>query len=140
MKEYEIVFTYLNGCAGSAYPQTSFEEAELANTDDYVKVADKLGRIPVTLDESARKFNESGTIEYIFAEGDVSLSSRDLKNIIKHDGFTSVLTKTSVLSQVSQYVLDKTTTTGYYLNFEEKFKEITSLYYNRAKDLALNWA
>ena len=29
MKEYEIVFTYLNGCAGSAYPQTSFEEAEL---------------------------------------------------------------------------------------------------------------
>ena len=37
MKEYEIVFTYLNGCAGSAYPQTSFEEAELASTDDYIR-------------------------------------------------------------------------------------------------------
>ena len=28
MKEYEIVFTYLNGCAGAAYPQRSFEEVE----------------------------------------------------------------------------------------------------------------
>ncbi len=37
MKEYEIVFTYLNGCAGSAYPQTSFEEAALADPADYVR-------------------------------------------------------------------------------------------------------
>lgn len=37
MKEYEIVATYLNGCAGAAHPQTSFEEAELANTDDYIR-------------------------------------------------------------------------------------------------------
>ena len=29
MKEYEIVLTYLNGCAGAAYPQVSFEEAEV---------------------------------------------------------------------------------------------------------------
>ena len=36
MKEYEIAFTYLNGCAGTAYPQTSFEEAELADPADYV--------------------------------------------------------------------------------------------------------
>lgn len=37
MKEYEIAFTYLNGCAGTAYPQTSFEEAELADPADYVR-------------------------------------------------------------------------------------------------------
>jgi hypothetical protein len=37
LKEYEIVATFLNGCAGAAYPQRSFEEAELANTDDYVR-------------------------------------------------------------------------------------------------------
>ena len=37
MKEYEIVITYLNGCAGAAYPQTGFEEAELADTDDYIR-------------------------------------------------------------------------------------------------------
>ena len=29
MKEYEIVLTYLNGCAGAAHPLTTFEEAEL---------------------------------------------------------------------------------------------------------------
>ena len=29
MKEYEIVATFLNGCAGAAKPQTYFEEAEL---------------------------------------------------------------------------------------------------------------
>ena len=37
MKEYEIVAKYLNGCAGAAYPQTSFDEAELTCTDDYVR-------------------------------------------------------------------------------------------------------
>lgn len=37
MKEYEIVVKFLNGCAGSAYPQTSFDEAELENPDDYVR-------------------------------------------------------------------------------------------------------
>ena len=38
MKEYEIVLTYLNGCAGAAHPQTFFEEAELENTDDFVRM------------------------------------------------------------------------------------------------------
>ena len=37
MKEYEIVAKYINGCAGEAYPQTTFEEVELENTDDYVR-------------------------------------------------------------------------------------------------------
>ena len=35
MKEYEIVFTFLNGCAGAAHPQTRFEEAELSDPADY---------------------------------------------------------------------------------------------------------
>ena len=37
MKEYEIVLTYLNGCAGAAYPLTSFEEAELNCPADYIR-------------------------------------------------------------------------------------------------------
>lgn len=37
MKEYEIVLTFLNGCAGAAYPQQSFEEAELADPADYIR-------------------------------------------------------------------------------------------------------
>lgn len=37
MKEYEIVAKYLNGCAGAAHPQTSFEEAALSDTDDYIR-------------------------------------------------------------------------------------------------------
>ena len=42
MKEYEIVLTYLNGCSGSAYPQTSFAEAQLNDTDDYIERCIKL--------------------------------------------------------------------------------------------------
>ena len=38
MKEYEIVAKFLNGCAGAAHPQTFFEEAELSNTDDFVRM------------------------------------------------------------------------------------------------------
>ena len=37
MKEYEIIFTYLNGCSGSAHPQRTFDEAEIADTDAYVR-------------------------------------------------------------------------------------------------------
>ena len=37
MKDYEIVTTFLNGCAGAAYPQTSFEEAELTDPADFIR-------------------------------------------------------------------------------------------------------
>lgn len=37
MKEYEIVCTFLNGCAGAAYPQRSFDEAQLRDPADYIK-------------------------------------------------------------------------------------------------------
>lgn len=38
MNEYEIVAKFINGCAGASRPQTFFEEAELADTDDYVRM------------------------------------------------------------------------------------------------------
>ena len=37
MKEYEIVLKYLNGCAADAYPQFSFDEAELNDPAEYVR-------------------------------------------------------------------------------------------------------
>lgn len=38
MKEYEIVAKFYNACGGAARPQTFFEEAELENTDAYVRM------------------------------------------------------------------------------------------------------
>lgn len=37
MKEYEIVASFCNACAGSSRPQTYFEEAEPENPADYVR-------------------------------------------------------------------------------------------------------
>ncbi len=37
MKSYEIVLTYLNGCAGAAYPQISFDEAQLLSPEEYLR-------------------------------------------------------------------------------------------------------
>ena len=37
MKEYEIVYKYLNGCAGAAHPQIEFCEAELNCPEDYIR-------------------------------------------------------------------------------------------------------
>ena len=37
MKEYEIVLKYLNGCAGEAHPQITFNEAELNDPAEYVR-------------------------------------------------------------------------------------------------------
>ena len=41
MKEYEIILTYLNGCAGDAYPLTSFEEVEAISPADYIRAKHK---------------------------------------------------------------------------------------------------
>ena len=38
MKEYEIVAKFCYACAGASWPQTFFVEAELENTDDFVRM------------------------------------------------------------------------------------------------------
>ncbi len=61
MKMYEIVAKYLNGCSGAAYPQTFFEEAELANTDDFVRM--KHGK---DFDKFVKEILPDGRIIYTF--------------------------------------------------------------------------
>ena len=63
MKEYEIVATYLNGCAGAAHPQTSFEEVELASTDDYIR--SKHGN---DFDKFSKELTADGKVVYTFAD------------------------------------------------------------------------
>jgi hypothetical protein len=70
MNEYEIVAKFLNGCAGAAHPQTYFEEAELANTDDYVRTKhskDYEKFIKQTLDDGRILYTyDNGTVTYIY--------------------------------------------------------------------------
>ena len=67
MAEYEIVAKFLNGCAGAAHPQTFFEEAELENTDDFVRT--KHGK---DFDKFQKEVNENGQIVYTFYNGTVT--------------------------------------------------------------------
>lgn len=67
MKEYEIVFTYLNGCSGSAYPQTAFEEAELDSTDAYIRA-----KHTKDFDKFIKEVRPNGQIVYTFDNGTVS--------------------------------------------------------------------
>ena len=67
MKEYEIVAKFLNGCAGAAHPQTFFEEAELSNTDDYVRM--KHGR---DFEKFQKEVLPTGQIVYTFDNGTVT--------------------------------------------------------------------
>ena len=63
MKEYEIVITFLNGCAGEAYPQRTFAEAELADTD-YIRA--KHGK---DFDKFQKEVRPNGQIVYTYACG-----------------------------------------------------------------------
>jgi hypothetical protein len=67
MKEYEIVAKFLNGCAGAAHPQTYFEEAELANTDDFVRT--KHGK---DFDKFQKEVLPDGQIVYTYDNGTVT--------------------------------------------------------------------
>lgn len=64
MKEYEIVTTYLNGCAGAAYPQTDFEEAELDDTDTFIRA--KHGK---DFDKIKKEILPNGHIVYTYENG-----------------------------------------------------------------------
>lgn len=67
MKEYEIVAKFLNGCAGAAHPQTFFEEAELASTDDFVHT--KHGK---DFEKFTKEVLPNGQIIYTYDNGTVT--------------------------------------------------------------------
>ena len=67
MKEYEIVAKFLNGCAGAAHPQTFFEEAELEDTDAFVRT--KHGK---DFDKFTKQTAEDGRILYTYCNGTVT--------------------------------------------------------------------
>ena len=67
MKEYEIVAKFLNGCAGAAHPQTFFEEAELADTTDFVRA--KHGK---DFDKFQKETLPNGQIVYTYDNGTVT--------------------------------------------------------------------
>ena len=67
MKEYEIVAKFLNGCAGAAHPQTFFEEAELSDTDDFVRM--KHGK---DFDKFRKEILPTGQILYTYDNGTVT--------------------------------------------------------------------
>ena len=67
MTEYEIVATFLNGCAGEAHPQTFFEEAELENTDTFVRT--KHGK---DFEKFVKEVLDDGRILYTFDNGTVT--------------------------------------------------------------------
>lgn len=69
MKEYEIVATYLNGCAGAAHPQTTFEEAELSDTDTYIR--EKHSK---DYDKFQKEIRPNGQILYTYDNGTVCYS------------------------------------------------------------------
>ena len=69
MKEYEIVAKFYNACGGSSRPQTAFEEAALANTDDFVRM--KHGK---DFDKFKKETLPDGRMLYTFDNGSVAYS------------------------------------------------------------------
>ena len=61
MKEYEVVCTYLNGCAGAAHP--TFEEVEITSTDDYIRALHSKD-----FDRFVKEVRENGQIVYTFSD------------------------------------------------------------------------
>ena len=69
MTEYEIVAKFCNACAGSSRPQTFFEEAELENTDDFVRA-----KHSKDFDKFQKEILSDGRILYSYDNGSVAYS------------------------------------------------------------------
>ena len=69
MKEYEVVCTYLNGCAGAAHPTRTFEEVEIDDPDTYIrnKHGNDFGSFVKEIRENGQiVYTSSGTVTYIY--------------------------------------------------------------------------
>ena len=69
MKEYEIVAKFCNACAGASRPQTFFEEAELNDPAEYVRM--KHSR---EFDRFQKQILPDGRILFTYDNGSVSYS------------------------------------------------------------------
>ena len=69
MKEYEIVAKFCNACAGTSRPETFFEEAELGDPADYVRM--KHGR---DFDKFTKEVLADGRILFSYDNGSVAYS------------------------------------------------------------------
>ena len=67
MKDYEIVMTFLNGCAGASYRQTSFQEALIPSPEAYLQ--DKHGK---DFERFTRERLPNGQVVYTFDNGTVT--------------------------------------------------------------------
>ena len=67
MKEYEIVAKFYNACGGASRPQTFFEEAELASTDDFVRM-----KHSKDFDKFSKEILSDGKIVYKYDNGSVT--------------------------------------------------------------------
>ena len=67
MKEYEIALTYLNGCAGAAYPLTSFEEVQAESPEHYLR-----GKHPKEYDRFVKEELDADRLRYTFSNGAVT--------------------------------------------------------------------
>ena len=66
MKEYEIVAKFYNACAGSSRPETFFEEGEVENTDDFVRM-----KHSKDFDKFSKEILSTGQILYKYDNGSV---------------------------------------------------------------------
>ena len=69
MKEYEIVAKFCNACAGTSRPETFFEEAELSDPADFVRM--KHGR---DFDKFTKEVLSDGRILFSYDNGSVAYS------------------------------------------------------------------
>lgn len=67
MKEYEIVLTYLNGCAGAAHPIRSIEEVEIASPEAYLR-----SKHTKDHDRFVKEIHSDGQVVYRFSNGAVT--------------------------------------------------------------------
>ena len=67
MNDYEVVSTYLNGCAGAAHPITGFEEISAPSPEDYIR-----SKHSKDADKFVKEILPSGQVVLTFDNGTVT--------------------------------------------------------------------
>ena len=92
---------------------------DFVDINDYVKIADDLGGLNVNI-ENAVTIVDQDTIHF-YPVGYNTLNTNDLKSLINYEGYNTVSEKMKFISALCDAVLQKSLTTGTYINVKDKW-------------------
>ena len=100
----------------------SIDIYNFVDLSDYIKIADKLNGLNVKIEDAVTIIDQDSF--HFYPVGENLLTTSDLKLLLNYEGYTTVNSKLRIIMSLCDAVLQKTLTTGTYINMRENWAKL----------------